>query len=174
MVTGKKGGLTDLFVLMVVMLVMVIFFVAMTYIANTTYSQLRTDLGDKMAGDKNMSDIVDETLGKVVISYGTLRWISLMLIIGYIFSILITSYLVKTNPAYFIPYIIIVIVAIIVSAYISNAWAEIILDETLKDTFALFTGANWIFSYLPYWIAIIGIFSGILMYANYIRSEYTL
>ncbi len=65
------------------------------------------------------------------------------------------------------PYIIIVIVAVIVSAPISNVYEEIIHNPTLESTFSLFTASNYIFANLPIWVAVVGVFSGIIMFVMY-------
>jgi hypothetical protein len=83
-----------------------------------------------------------------------------------VISIFIGSYLVTTKPIFFIPYIFIVIIAVIVSVGISNAYEMVINDPTMAETFAGFVGANFIMLKLPIWIAVIGIVGGIIMFVR--------
>jgi hypothetical protein len=76
------------------------------------------------------------------------------------------SYLVTTKPVYFVPYIFIVIIAVVVSAGISNAYDMVRTNPTLASTFEGFVGANYIMLYLPIWIAVVGIIGGIIMYSR--------
>ena len=170
---NKKGALTDLFIYIAVIFIMVLFMVAMTFIANTTKAQL-LEKADILQGDStsyNATTLIEETLGGVTSAYDSLKWISVMLMIGFAMSILITSFLVRTNPVFFVPYAIIVMVATILSVPVSNAYEYVYNNPTLHSTFVGFFGASYIFSYLPIWIAVIGLLAGILMFVNVVRSE---
>jgi hypothetical protein len=83
-----------------------------------------------------------------------------------VLSIFMGSYLVTTKPIFFIPYIFIVIIAVIVAVGLSNAYEQVIQDPTLASTFAGFVGANFIMAQLPIWITIIGFVGGIIMFVR--------
>jgi len=170
---GNKGALTDLFVYMAVIFIMVLFMVSMMFIANKTKAELLAK-ADILQGDStsyNATTLIEKTIGGVTNAYEPLKWISVMLMIGFALSILVTSFLVRTNPVFFIPYAIIVVVAVIISAPISNTYETLYNNPTLHSTFVGFFGASYIFSYLPIWIAVIGLLAGILMFVNVVRSE---
>lgn len=171
---NKKGGFSDLFIFMIFAFVIVLISVVYVYMGNTIEDELQNTLGQMDLHDtvgNNASEVIDNTMGSVNISYGALHWITIFLIVGMILSIFIGSYLVTTKPIFFIPYIFIVIIAIVVSVPMSNAYETIMNNEVLAGTFQEFTGANWIMLNLPVWITIIGFVGGIIMYSQLGKRE---
>ena len=79
--------------------------------------------------------------------------------------------MVTTRPIFFVPYIFIVIIAVIISAGISNAYQEVVATPELASTFAGFIGSNFIMFYLPIWITVIGFIGGIIMFVRMKSQE---
>jgi len=174
MIKGKKGGFTDLFIFMIFALVIIFISVVFIYIGNQTQDQLQDTLGTMDLHDtqgQNASEVIDDTFGDVTTSYQSLHWIAIFLIVGMVLSIFIGSYLVTTKPIFFIPYIFIVIIAVVVSVPLANSYETIMNEATLSSTFAGFTGANWIMLNLPIWVTIIGITGGIIMFSRMGKRE---
>jgi len=171
---NKRGAFADLFIFMIFAFVIVLISVVWIYISGITSDQLQETLGQMDLHDtqgNNASEVITNTMGKVNLTFQSLQWISIFLIVGMILSILIGSYLVQTKPVFFIPYIFVVIVAIVVSVPMANAYQSLMENDTLGATFVGFTGANWIFSGLPIWITIIGIAGGIIMFSRMGKKE---
>lgn len=166
MIKGKRGGFTDLFIFMIVSVIVVFISGIFIYLGGRVNTQLHTTMDDMTFGDKNGSEIVTSTMGKVSSTYDALYWISVFLMVGMVISIFIGSYLVTTKPVFFIPYLFVVIIAIIVSVGLSNAYQEVIETPLLASTFNNFVGANFILSKLPIWITIIGFVGGIIMFVR--------
>lgn len=170
----KRGGFTDLFIFMIVAFILVLFSGVFLYITSETNDQLlesiaKMDLiGD---GNQNATEVVRTTLGATVISFQALKWITSFLIFGMIIAIFIGSYMVTTKPIFFIPYIFIVIIAIVVAVAISNAYEILYADPTLASTFAGFVGASWVMAQLPIIISIVGIAGGIIMFVRMGKRE---
>ena len=174
LINNKQGGFTDLFLFMIFAFVIVLISGVMIYIGIQTEDQLQESLGKMDLGDtmgNNASVVIDNTMGVTNTTFTALHWITVFLIGGMILSIFIGSYLVTTKPIFFIPYLFIVIIAIIVSVPMSNSYETLINNPTLSSTFAEFTGANWIMLNLPVWITIIGITGGIIMFSRMGRGE---
>lgn len=171
---NKQGGFTDLFIFMIVALILILFSVIFIYISGEVNSELEEQLptmnlvGD---GNNNASVVLQNTLGKFNSSISSLQWISVFLIFGMIIAIFIGSYLVTTKPIFFIPYIFIVIIAVIVAVPISNAYETLYDNPTLNSTFAGFIGSNWIMAQLPIIVAIVGITGGIIMFVRMGKRE---
>lgn len=163
---NKKGGFTDLFIFMVISVALVFMCGVMIYIGGTANTEIEKAIGGRMIGTANTTEIIQNTMGVVNNTYQSLYWISVFLMVGMVLSIFIGSYLVTTKPIFFIPYIFILIIAIIVSVGISNAYEQVISDPTLASTFAGFIGANFIMLNLPIWITIIGFVGGIIMFSR--------
>lgn len=166
----KKGGFTDLFIFIIVGLVIIFMSVIFIKIGGETTDHLQETIGQREdlhdTEGNNASEIIDNTMGKAESSFQSLQWISVFLIVGMAISIFIGSYLVTTKPIFMIPYIFIVIIAIIVSIPVSNGYESIMNTESLNATFLGFEGANWIFLNLPVWVTIIGFVGGIIMFSR--------
>jgi flagellar biosynthesis protein FliQ len=163
---NKKGGMTDLFIFMIFTVAILFICGIFIYIGGQATSQVHTAMDEMQFGDANTSQVIDQTFGQVNVAYQSLYWISLLLIVGMVLSIFMGSYLVTTKPIFFIPYIFIVIIAVIVAVGLSNAYEQVIQDPTLASTFAGFVGANFIMAQLPIWITIIGFVGGIIMFVR--------
>jgi F0F1-type ATP synthase assembly protein I len=167
LIKDKRGGFTDLFLFMIIALVLLFTSGLFIYFGNTTFDKLHETLGNKEFGTvENSSEVIDDTFGAVVNSYQALYWIATMLIVGMVLSIFIGSYLVTTKPVFFIPYTVIGIVAIVVAVGISQSYETVIAEELLAETFLGFTGGNFIMSYLPIWVAVIGIVGAVIMFVR--------
>jgi len=158
--------MTDLFLFMILAFVIVFICGLFIYFGGKAYVEIENSLGGQMFGTANSTEVIRDTIGVVNQTYQALYWISIMLIVGMIISIFIGSYLVTTKPVFFIPYFFIVIIAVIVSAGLSNAYVQVISEPLLASTFEGFVGANFIMMQLPIWISIIGIVGGIIMFVN--------
>lgn len=163
---NKRGGMTDIFIFMIVSFIIVLICGIFIYFGGITYSEIQSNLGGKMIGTANTTQVIDSTIGKVNTAYQSLYWISWFLIVGMVISIFIGSYLVTTKPVFFIPYIFVTIIAIVVGAAISNAYEQIIQTPELASIFFNMVGANFIMLKLPLWLAIIGIGGAIIMFSR--------
>lgn len=164
---NKRGGFSDLFIFMILAVAIVFICGVFIFIGGKATTEIHEKLdGTDYAGNENVTEIINQTFDAVNRAYQSLYWISVFLIVGMVISIFIGSYLVTTKPIFFIPYIFIVIIAVIVSVGISNAYEMVINDPTMAETFAGFVGANFIMLKLPIWIAVIGIVGGIIMFVR--------
>lgn len=170
---NKKGGYTDIFLFMIVAIIIVIIAVVFIYMASQIRGKLHEEMDNMTESDSvvNYSETIDDTFGKTETAYHSLYWIAVFLILGMIIAIFIGSYMVTTKPVYFVPYIFMVIIAVVVSVGISNAYEQIRADSTLASTFEGMVGSNFILANLPIWIAIIGIGGGIIMFVKMQHGE---
>jgi F0F1-type ATP synthase assembly protein I len=166
MITGKQGGMSDLFLFMIFSMAILFISGIFIYFGGKVNSEVHAKLDGMTFKNSNVTEVIDNTLGKVNEAYQSLYWISVFLIIGMIISIFIGSYLVTTKPIFFVPYLFIVIIAVIVAVGLSNAYETVIQDPTLASSFVGFVGANFIMLKLPLWVAIIGVTGGIIMFVR--------
>lgn len=173
---NKKGGFTDLFLFMIFAFIIVLFSGVFIYISGQVYSELSEKIpqmnlvGD---GNNNASVVLDNTVGHANNSFKALYWISVFLIFGMIIAIFIGSYMVTTKPIFFIPYIFVVIIAVVVAVAISNAYEMLYDNPLLNSTFANFIGSNFILAKLPIIIAVVGMAGGIIMFVRMGKREET-
>jgi len=163
---NKLGGFTDMFLLIIVSFVIVVFAGIFIYFGGEVQEKVTEEFADMENLNTNTTQLIEETIGEANQSYQALHWISIFLIFGMIISIFIGSYLVTTKPIFLLPYIIILIVAVIVAVGMSNAYETIIANPTLSDTFSGFAGSNWILLNLPFLIAGVGLVGGIIMFSR--------
>lgn len=169
---SRKGDLVDLFVFIIVAFVMVVVFALFIYAGDVTRDQLQANsdvFQNILPEDKNASQIIDATYGAVPSSYDALSWISVAIIVTMVISMLITSFLIRTHPVIIVPYILVWIVAIVFSVYVSNAYEVLYEDATLGSSFV--GPSSVILLNLHIWVMVIGAIAGVLMVANMIRGE---
>jgi len=175
LVRNKRGAFADLFIFMIFAFVIVLISGVLLYISDTTNTQLQDTIGQMNdlhdTQGNNASQVISNTMGSADSSFQALQWIAVFLIAGMILSIFIGSYLVTTKPIFFIPYLFIVIIAIVVSVAMSNAYETLINTPSLASTYAGFSGANYIMLNLPIWITIVGIGGGIIMFSRMGKKE---
>lgn len=169
---NKRGALSDLFIFMIVSIIILLVSGIFIYIGVITNAKLHEELDSKSHGTVDYNQTITQTFGKVNLAYQSLYWISLFLIVAMILSIFFGSYMVTTRPIYFVPYFFIVIIALVVSLGISNAYTDLTSQPELASTYAGFIGSNYIMYYLPIWIAIIGFTGGIIMFVRMKSEEY--
>ena len=169
---NKKGQFTDLFLFMIITVILLFISGLFIYMGLKVDSQL-DDSFEKIDATRpiNYTEVKDATFGQVNIAYQSLYWITILLIVGMIIAIFTGSYMVTTRPIFFVPYIFVVIIAILVSVGISNAYEEIISTPELASTFAGFVGSNYIMYYLPVWITVIGFIGGLIMFVRMKQEE---
>jgi len=168
LIKNKQGGYTDIFLFMIVAIIIVFVSVIFIYAGTEIESKLHETLDNKTTdyGSANYSRSIDNTFGDINYSYSILKWITFFLIMGMIVAIFIGSYMVTTKPIFFVPYIFVIIIAVVVAAGISTAYGQVINNADLGATFSQFIGTNFILTHLPIWVSIIGIGGGIIMFTR--------
>lgn len=173
---NKKGGMFDIILAMIFSFIIVICLVIFTFAQNTIHDGLinaAPNIQKNLGSQTNFTFIVENTVGKVSTAYTTFKWISVLFIFGYFFSILVSAFLVKSHPAWFVGYMLFVIISVFISIHLSNSYQALMESPILADIFLTgFFEASWIFIYFPYWVTVFGILSGILMYVNLGTGDY--
>lgn len=170
----KKGALTDLFLFMIIAFVMSLVVGIFIFIANTTEEKLleqAPSIQKALGPNHNATEIIQDTFGKVPSTYNNLKWITTMLIVGMILSILITSFLINVKPVFFIPYILVYVIAIIVAVPLANSYEEVYSNPTLASSYTGFFGQTYIMLNLHIWVTIIGGLAGIVMFIVMVRKS---
>lgn len=172
---NKRAGFTDIFLFVIFTFIILLFSAVFIYISNETKDQLHETMDNMNIGDgnRNASATIDNTFGEAVISFNALYWISVFLIFGMIVAIFIGSYMVTTKPIFFVPYLFVVIIAVVISVPVANTYEDLQQDATLGSTFSNFVGSNYIMNYLPMIVAIVGIVGGIIMFSRMGKREET-
>jgi hypothetical protein len=171
---NKRGGFTDIFLFMIISFVLVLFCGIFIFISGEVTDQMQETIANtNLIGDgtNNASVVVSNTMGASNNSFQALYWISIFLIFGMIIAIFIGSFMVTTKPIFFIPFLFLLIIAVIVSVPLSNAYETLRSTAELETTFSSFTGSNWILSNLPMIVVIVGFVGAIIMFVRMGKRE---
>lgn len=86
---------------------------------------------------------------------------------GFILTILITGWFVGGNPIFMVFYFIVTVVAVLVSMIFANTWYDVTTNTVIfGTTINNMPITNHILSYLPVYIAVIGIMGMIVMFSK--------
>lgn len=166
---NKRGGMFDLILAITLSLILAVALVLFVYVQHRTQEKLleKAPSLQRSFNNINVTDTINGSFGAVGDAYLNFRWISVTLIFGFFASILVSAFLVRTHPAWFIGYIFVVVISVVISVYVANTYERLMNDPILMETFLTgFFGQNWIFLHLPIWVTIFGFIAGILMYIN--------
>lgn len=159
----KKGQLFDIFVILVVMFVTFLFFAGFLYGYNLLTAQVTSVQTDSSI--VNITSAAQSTFGQINTGLQSLKWISLVIVISMIISIMVSNFLVRAHPVFFIVYVMITIAAVIFSVYISNAYESILTaSNPLTAELQSFRGMDYIMLHLPIWTTIIGFIGAIFLF----------
>lgn len=167
---NKRGQFAGIFLWIAVGFAFVITIVAIMLYVNTLSSTLTNAAEGLNTATVNATQAAADTVGKLPEGYASIKWITYSIIIAMALSTVAAAAIARKHPAILVPYVLVIVVAIIFSVPVSNTYEMIYQDPVLADTFAGFTGTNWIFLNLPIIVTIIGIFGAILCAINIQRD----
>ena len=174
---GKKGQfeIFMLFKFMIVAFLAVVLFAGLIWVSgllNNTFHQvgITNEANAGQPGYVNMTKASDDTFGQMNSSIQALRLVAICMIFAEILGTVVVASFGRKHPALFIAYIFIVVLAVIFSATISNAYETLLQAGIYDGTLSSFTGANWILLNLPAVVSVLGVISATFLFVNIIRT----
>jgi len=166
---NRKASVMDIILWVVMAFIVIMFFAVWLFMHDTlttTFASIPTQNG------LNISQAADQTIGEVnrALIPG-LHILTIMMMFAYGLSIFISNYFARGNPIFLFIHIAIVVVAIILSAIVSNVYETLYLSGQLSPTLMGFTGGSYILLHLPLWTAVIGVFGIIFLFIGIIRDR---
>lgn len=161
---NKKAAVTDIIIWIVVAFVTLLFLGLWLYMHNTLTNVLESV---PTSNGINISGAAHQTIGQV--NTAEQKWLPILafvVIVAEALSLFVTSFFVKEHPVLYIPFALIVMVAVVVSVFISNAYQGLLTGSSFSSTLLQFSAADFILIYLPYWTAIVGIVALVLSLAG--------
>lgn len=168
---NKKGAVTDLFIIMIVIFTFVVVLGALFYIYIVMKPRMDTALLSITDEIPTAQTDFNNTFGQVGVALQNLPWISVMLIIGVFLAFLITSFLVNTHPIFFVAYIFVIVIAVVVSVPLANTYEILYTNPMLSASYSQFQGASLILSKLPIVIAVIGFIGAIILFSRLFKQQ---
>lgn len=86
-------------------------------------------------------------------------------------ALIITSWFIAGNPLYMFIYFIIIIIAVVASAIMSNVWETVTGASVFGTYLSAFSLANHILLLLPYYIGVVGFIGIVVMFAKPYLSD---
>ena len=158
---NKKNGQA---VFDLTLLVIVVFVIA---IAAVFGGFLYSELNDEIQNDNDFSATAKSTSASINTSYSS--WfdnVIFMAIILLWIALLITSFMIDTNPVFFIITIIFMVVVFVIGMGMSNAYDEITSDSDLNNYVNNFSKTNFIFDNFLIVLIVIGFTTALALYAK--------
>lgn len=168
---NRKGSGFDLIIWMVVAFVILIFFAGWIYAYNLLTESVLA-VPNPPGNIVNITSAAEATFGQINEGYQSLRWVALVIVVAMIMSIFISSFVVKAHPVFLIVELLMLIVSIIFSVYISNAYESMLTSTNpLTATLRSFSALDWIMLNLPAWTVVIGVGGMIFLFIGVTLSK---
>lgn len=164
---NKKGQIAGIFILAAISIAIIIFFGVWIFGMDIITDKLT---GITASSKVNVSEAATLYMVPVNNAFKFLRLIAFTMLFGLSLSFILTNFFVRAHPFLYVIYILISMVAVIFSVYISNAYESLLTGNVLSATFASFTAANFIVTNLPIWIGTIGLIGSIVLFINVNRD----
>jgi len=171
---NKKGAITDLFIWLIISFVIIIVLGSFLFMGNTINEKMQEKIPQLQASlgeNHNATEIVEDSIGAIPRSFEAFKWIAVMLMVGMLLSLVLSGFLVKIHPAFFIANLFLIVICIIISIPLSNTYETLYNDATLGATFQGFFGASSIWLNLPIWVIVAGFLSLIVMFISMSRGD---
>lgn len=171
---NRKGAITDLFIWLIISFVIIIVLGAFYYMGNRINDEMQDKipmLQETLGDNHNATEIVEDSIGAIPRSFEAFKWIAVMLMVGMLLSLVMSGFLVKVHPVFFVANLFLIIICIIVSIPLSNTYETLYNDATLGSTFQGFFGASYIWLHLPIWVIVAGSLSLIVMSISMSRGD---
>ena len=161
----KASAFTDLFLIVALLFVVVLFFAGFMYGFGLVTNQL-LDL-EIVVLDSNVSTAAEDTFEFANNALGGLQWLALAIFFGMMIAIMVSNFLVKAHPVFFVLYILITVLAVVLAVPVSNAYETVLTDGVLSQTLNdSFSGVGFLLLNLPGVIAIIGFAGAIFLFVG--------
>lgn len=144
----------------------VIFFVSavvlftMFYVGETIYTKV------SVASVVNASSSTVTALGGIHTLVNRLDYVLLALFFGLVVGMIVASYFVGGHPIFMLLYSLVLVVGIMISAVLANAWETMTTFAKFATTLAAFPITNHIILNLPIYMTIIGFISLVVMFGK--------
>ena len=102
---------------------------------------------------------------------GKFDYLVMGVFIALVLGLIITSWFIGGNPLFMFIYFIVIVLAVIVAAIMSNVWETVTSASVFGTTLGSFPLANHLMLLLPYYIAVVGFIGIIVMFAKPYLSE---
>jgi hypothetical protein len=157
---NKQGSARDVLLIAVLIFALGIGFFVVNFMINESVTRILAvdtinDSASARAAFLNLDSLVDR-----------LDYIMSGFFIGFILFMMISGWFIGGHPVFMVIYFIFVIVATAISPILSNIWEQVTTSSVFGTTISAFPFTNHVLTYLPIYVAAIGIVGMIVMFAK--------
>lgn len=169
---NKKGSVIDMIVFVIITFVIVMFLGIWLYgfdLITTSLISIDAPIGN---GSVTVGSAAEDTFGQV--NTGKQRVLPIVgfaLIFGMMLTIFISNFLVKVHPVFFFVYLGILVLAIVLSVFVSNAYETFLTGEVFSSTLQGMSAMTFILLNLPLWTTVIGFIGMAILFAGILRDR---
>ena len=164
----KKGDLTGVLYLIVMISVFAFFLLIVGYIGNKINTEVKSQIN---SSDERINQAFDYGAG---VSLNTLSALWYIIFGGLLLGLIVTAWYMPTYPVFVPVFIFLLIIAIIVGVAMSNAYEEIYAVGDFEDIASSQTSINFMMCNLPYVALIVGVMGLIITFAKPKGGETTM
>lgn len=162
---GKRGDFTGLLFLIVSIAAFAIFLLIVGYISPLIANNLTSQMG--ISSQINNSFTATTNTAK-----NTLSTVWMIVFGGLLLSLMITAYFVPSHPIFAVPFIILLMIAFMVSIALSNAYSELSANAILSGAAAEQSLIGFIMTNLPLTTLVIGVIVMVISFAKPSGGQY--
>lgn len=156
----KRGSVRDVGLIAILLFGIAILFLVVHYSSNVIYDTLINN--SKFNDSADAVEVFEE--GKNLTN--RLDYVVFVFFIALVIGLIITGFLIGGIPIFMFIYFLVVCVIVGISMILSNTWETISQKATFIVTLTAFPITNNLMTYLPIYMAIVGILGMIVMFAK--------
>lgn len=171
---NKKGqSMFDIIVFIVIITFTVIAFVVVQYVFHLITLKMENVASTIPTNNLvNMTNVNNMTFIPLDNALGTLNNIAIAIAIGMLLNILVSNFLIKAHPSFFFLYVGIVILGVIISMLVSNAYENLLNTSILGTTMQTsMSSGTFLMLHLPVWVTIFGFLGAVFLFMGITRDE---
>ena len=161
MIESKKGQLTDMMIFVITIFILAVGLFIIMFVIPSITSGLRTaGLNNSISGASAITSL--DNFGTGVINNGFL-----MLFVGLIISMMITSFMVRTHPIFLFLYIFFLAISILLAFYLGNAYNQLVTNPIFSGMVNTATFSNYILGHIAEITLGVGAVSMIIVFSKF-------
>lgn len=157
----KKGELTDVLIWMLTIFILGIGLFIIAFVVPNITSGLRT------AGLNNSAEGTSAINSLEHISVSTINNGFLMLFVGLIIGVIISSFLIRTHPIFIFLYIFFLAISILLSFYLGNVYETMSQMSVFSETYSQMNFINLVMGHIAGITLAVGAISMIIIFAKF-------
>lgn len=157
---SKKGDLTGVIYLVITVAALAVVLLLGSYIGKTVSGGLKNAVNST---NDNVNQAFDSTINVSKTGFNAVWYIVFG---GLLIGLMITAWYMPTHPIFVVPFIILLIVAIMVGMAMSNAYSALAENATLASTASEQTPIAFFMNKLPFVAFIVGLIALIITFAK--------